>query len=184
MKINALSFECVGSRNWRLLAAGRILLPSPCSLKDALIDEVGALLGRYGFKDSHHFFCGIEIVGLGILLLAACSFACAAPALIFLLFLLHNSKKVCKFASKTRRWEGFPSLWLSNPDFESHFDFPNPQRNRDFHKAFGFSFFLLFSRFSDSSVCHLLTLQRYEKYLNLPNFSRTIFIKSCKYFVG
>ena len=166
-------------------AAGKGSLPSPCSFPDALVDEVGALLRGYRFKDGHHLLCSIEIVGLGVLLLTACTFSCTAPALIFFLFLLHNSKIVCIFANENQ-----PSGEVSLPfgtlkaDGENRYlYFPNPKINDcDSHFSTRFGFFSSYPGLRDFSLCNLslITLQRYEKYLNLPNFSRCFFVKSCK----
>lgn len=52
---------------------------------------------------------------------------------------------------KSQSGEGFPSLWLSNPDLQSDFDFPNPKENDGFHKALGFHFTLL----SGIGICPL-----------------------------
>ena len=53
----------------------------------------------------------------------------------------------------------------------------------DIEKAFGFSFLLLFSRFSDASVCLSLTVQGYDNYLNLPIFFKKHFNYFRKYFM-
>lgn len=43
--------------------------------------------------------------------------------------------------------------------------------------------FLLFLRFSEFPSCHLLTLQRYEKYLKIPNIFKIIPNKKCTFYV-
>ena len=50
-------------------------------------------------------------------------------------------------------------------------------------KGFGFSFFLLFSRFSDSPVCLSLTIQRYENYLKTPNYFKIILKENASFFL-
>jgi len=155
------------------------------SLNDALVDKVG-FGAIYLREDVVHLLGCPESIIMHSLAFATRTFTCATSSRFLSCHFdfsvkFHNvknfvvSKNMTIFASKTRRWEGFPSLWFSNPNFKFDFDFPNPNENCGFHKAFGFSFFLLFSRFSDSSFCLSLTIQRYENYLKYANKIKNIF---------
>ena len=116
--------------------------------QDALVDEVGTLVARYGLDDGHDLLGGVEEERLCVLLLSPAALACAAPTFFAVLF--HDSEKFSIFAGENPKVGGFPLPLASNPDSQSDFENPNPKENCGFHKAFGFSFFLLFSRFSDS----------------------------------
>lgn len=108
----------------------------PRCLQDALVDEVG-LRAFHLAEDVVHLLSGAEPVVVHALALATGTFPGTAPALFLLLLLnlcvkLHNVKNlvvrnnVIIFAEQNPKWEGFPSLGLSNRDFKSHFDYPNP----------------------------------------------------------
>ena len=67
------------------------------------------------------------------------------------------NEKMCVYLQrKVPKWGGFPPLWLSNPNFQFDFDFPNPKKNCGFHRSSDFSFFLLSSRFSESPLSSLI----------------------------
>ena len=105
-------------------------------LEDALVDEVG-LAALHLAEDVVHLLRGTEPIVVHPLALAPGAFPGTAPTLFLLVLLylcvkLHNVKNlvvrnnVIIFAEQNPKWEGFPSRGLSNRDFKSHFDYPNP----------------------------------------------------------
>ena len=157
-------------------------------LQDAVVDEVG-LRPFDRLQDLVHLLSGTEPVVGHTLALAPGTFpGTAAPALFFdfgnnfhndFVVELKNNDYLC---SENPKVGGFPLPLVSNPDFESHFDFPNPYRNREFHGALGFRFSYSFQGFRISLSSSLLTLQRYEKFLNYTNKIKEIFKKIIIFF--
>ena len=170
-------------------AAGKGLLPSPRSFQDALVDEVG-LVAVDARKDVVNLLRGAESVVVYALALAASTLTCAASAGLFLrrfdFCMKFHKQKVLKLKNKLYLCSVKPEVgevslpvWcqiqISNLilTFQTLSEIASLIRLQVFHS------FLLFSRFSDSSVCLSLTIQRYEKFWHLP-----LFIKTRKSFSG
>lgn len=83
--------------------------------------------------------------------------------------------KLFTFALENPKLGGFPLPLVSDFYFESPSDFPNPNRNRYFHKALGFHFSYSLQGFRSSLCQSLLTMQRYELILKYTNYFKIIY---------
>jgi len=158
------------NQDWYLrkpAADGRGLLPHPCSLEDTLVYEVG--LGALHLrKDIVNLLRCPEAIVVYSLTLASCALACSAPASFLLTLAVVNFYFCMKF-HKVKFFGLRKKLYLCNTKPEvgevslpfgtlkddsqnCYLYFPNPKENCELHRTSGFLFFLLFSRFSDSSV--------------------------------
>lgn len=164
---------------------GGALLPSACCIQDAAVDEVGTLSRWNGIEYGHDFLGGVEEACLGVLLLASCPLAGTAPVLTFQLILFHSSGIICIFAGeKAEVGEVSLPVWCQIQISNLILTFQTLSEIATLIRLQSFRFFLLFSRFSDASVCLSLTIQRYEIYLILPNFFKIIFKSTCIFFEG
>lgn len=167
-------------------------LPLPCSLQDALVDEVSFRAVDLR-QDIVHFLSSTKTIIMNAFALAARTFTCSASTLFFLghfdfsmkfhkqnVLRLKNNLYLC--STKPEAGRVSPPFGTLKDDSENRYlYFPNPKENCELHRASGFCF-LLSLRFSEFSSCHLLTLQRYENFLKYANKIRIIFVKSCKNF--
>lgn len=150
-------------------------------LQDAVVDKL-RLRPLHGLQDLGHLLSRPEVVTLHGEPLAPGAFpGTAAPALFFF-DSLHDSRILCTFANESQ-----PSGEVSLPfgtlkaDGENrNLYFPNPKTNDcQSHFSTRFGFLSSCSGLREISLCNLslITLQRYENFLNYARKIKVIFHK-------
>ena len=154
------------------------------SLENALVDEVG--LGAFDLrKDVVHFLSSPKSVVVHPLALAACAFPGPTAARLFLghfdFCMKFHKQNVLRLKNNLYLCSTKPEAGRVSPPFGRQIQIFNLilifQILMKIEVSIGLRVFcfLLFLRFSEFSSCHLLTLQRYEKYLNYANKIKNIF---------
>ena len=174
-----LHTEAVASR----LRCGLGLLPLPCRLEDAVVDEVCPLVARYRLDDGDDFVCGVEEACLGVLLLPARAITCAAPLVLFPVVFFHGRIIICIFASKTRMWEGFPSLGCQIQTLSLILIFQILKKIEASIGHSGFRFPYSFQGFR-VPLLSLIDNTKVRKFLNLPNIFKIICALFAKFLRG
>ena len=154
---------------WVMMEASKIMEARNVTRSFAVISAwrawrlLDALSRRNGIEYGHDFLGGVEEACLGVLLLASCPLAGTAPVLTFKLILFHSSGIICIFAGEKAEVGEVPlPVWCQIQISNLILTFQTLSEIATLIRLQSFRFFLLFSRFSDASVCLSLTIQRYE----------------------
>lgn len=152
-----------------------------CVMENTLANKVAFAAG-HSFEDVHHLLGGVQLVNLCRGTLAPRTLASPAAFLLFFrktCFFYHNFTYFCNRKPKGNGGVASPPFRsFRKSRFPIGFLFSKLSKKSSLSSFFGFSFFLLFSRFSVSPVSLSKTMQRYNFILNY----NTVFQKKHHFF--